>query len=108
MYPQEVWEKVSVVTPEVAEELRIFVYPQKLADELDGKDFRVREHGSGSACSEAPEIHESVVDEAEDGYDEGAKIQKKTSSTSGAIRTTPSVGRSSLLLKSSQKTCTRG
>jgi hypothetical protein len=32
---------------------------------------------------EAPEVHESVVYEAEEGYDdEGAKIQQKTSATS--------------------------
>jgi hypothetical protein len=95
---------VGVVAPEVRKELRIFVEPQELADDLYGDDLGVKERWGGSALSEAPEILESVVDEAEDGYDEGgAKIHKKTSATSGAIGLTPSVGRSSVLLKSSKK-----
>ena len=104
MHPQEVWEEMSVVAPEVGKELCIFVESQKLANYLDGEHFRVKERGSRPACCEASEILESVVDEAEDGYDEGgAKIHKKTSATSGAIGLTPSVGRSSVLLKSSKK-----
>ena len=109
MHLPEVREEVSVVASEVLEEFRIFVYPQELADELDGEDFRVVERWGGSPFSEAPEVLESVVYEAEDGDDEGAKIQEKTSATSGAIELTPSVGRSSVLLKSSNKqTCTWG
>jgi hypothetical protein len=74
---------VGVVAPEVGKELRIFIESQKLANDLDGEHFRVRERGGGSAPSEAPEVLESVIYEAEDGYDEGAKIhKKKTSATS--------------------------
>lgn len=41
-----------------------------------------------------------LVDKTEDGDDdEGVKIQKKTSATSGAIGPTPKVGKSSALLK---------
>jgi hypothetical protein len=80
VYPQEVREEeVGVVTPEVSKELRgVFVETQELADDLDGEDLRVGERRrSGSACSEAPEIHKLVVYKAEDGYDEGA-LRSKT------------------------------
>ena len=99
---------MGVVAPEVRKEFCVFVEPQELADDLDGEDLRVEERRGGSACSKAPELGDAVVDEAEDGDDEGVKIQKKTSATSGAIGLTPSVGRSSTLLKSSKETCTRG
>jgi hypothetical protein len=39
----------------------------------------------------------------DDGYDEGTKIYKKTSVLLGAIELIPSVGRSSLCLKSSEE-----
>jgi hypothetical protein len=68
---------MGVAAPEVRKELRVFVEPQELADDLDGKDFGVAERGSGSAPSEAPEVLESVIYEAEDGYDEGAKIHER-------------------------------
>jgi len=104
MHVQEVREEMGVVAPEVRKELRVLVYPQELADDLDSEDFGVAERGSGSAPSEAPEVLESVIYEAEYGYDEGAKIHKKTSATSlWCYWSTPSVGRSSLLLKSSKK-----
>jgi len=80
MHPQEVWEEMSVVAPEVGKELCIFVESQKLANYLDGEHFRVKERGSRPACCEASEILESVVDEAEDEEDEGAKIYKKKTS----------------------------
>jgi hypothetical protein len=76
MHSPEVREEVGVVAPEVSEEFGVFVEPQELADDLDGEDFRVGERGSGSAGSEVSEVLESVVDEAEDGYDEGAKIHE--------------------------------
>jgi hypothetical protein len=43
---------------------------------LYGKDLRVRERRGGSACSEASEILETVVYEAEGGYDGGVKIHE--------------------------------
>jgi hypothetical protein len=76
MHPPEAREEAGVVPAEVGEELRVLVEPQELADDLDGEDLRVGKRGSGSACSEAPEARESVVDEAEDGHDEGAKIHE--------------------------------
>ena len=104
MHVQEVREEVGVVPAEVREELRVFVEPQELADDLHSEDFGVAERGGGSALSEAPEVLETVIYEAEDGYDEAAKIHKKTSATSlWCYWSTPSVGRSSLLLKSSKK-----
>ena len=94
---EEVREVVSVVAPEVRKELCIFGESQKFADDLDGEHFRVAERWGGSAASDAL-LFEPVVDEAEDGHDEGAKIhKKKTSATSLVlIGSTPSVGRSSV------------
>ena len=44
MHPHEVREVVvGVVTPKVGKELPLFVESQKLADDLDGDDFRVAE-----------------------------------------------------------------
>ena len=63
-----------------------------------------RNHRAGAAKSLDPCMLMAVVYEAEDGDDEGAKIhKKKTSAMSGAIGSTPRVGRSSALLKSSKK-----
>jgi hypothetical protein len=103
MHLPEVREEVGVVAPEVRKELGVFVEPEELTDDLDSQYFRVTERGSGSAFSEAPEVLESVIYEAEDRDDEGAKIHRKTSAASGAIGSTPSVGVSSVLLKSSKK-----
>jgi hypothetical protein len=68
---------VGVVAAEVGKELRVFVYPQELTDNLDGEHFGVAERGSWSACPETPEFSDTVVDEAEDGNDEGAKIHER-------------------------------
>ena len=43
MHSPEVREEVGVVTPEVGEELCIFVESQELTDDLDGDDFGVAE-----------------------------------------------------------------
>ncbi len=59
--------------PEVGQELRILVYPQKLADDFNGENFRGAQRCGGSACSEPPEVSDAVIYEAEDGYDEGVK-----------------------------------
>jgi hypothetical protein len=92
MHTSEVREEVGVVAPEVRKEFCIFIESQELTDDLDGEHFRVAQRGSWSAPSETPEVLESVIYEAEDGYDEGAKIhKKKTSVTFGAIGSTPSV-----------------
>jgi hypothetical protein len=103
MHPQEVWEEMGVVAPEVRKEFCVFVYAEELTDDLYGDDFRVVECCGGSALSETSEVSDVVIYEAEDGYDEGVKIhKKKTSAMSGAIGSTPSVGRSSLSFKSSK------
>ncbi len=79
------------------------VEPQKLSDDLDGEDLGVRKFRGGAALTDTPSF-ELIVYQTGDGYDEGAKIhKKKTSAASGAIESTPSVGRSSLSLKSSKK-----
>jgi hypothetical protein len=96
---------VNVVALEVGKELCVFVYPKELTDYLDGEHFRVAQRRGGTTPSEAPEVSDAVVDEAEDGHDEGAKIHKRRPPLRlyGAIGSTPSVGRSSVWLKSSKK-----
>ena len=66
-------------------------------------DLRVEERRGESACSQLSEVGDAPVYEADDCLHEDARIQENTSATSGAIGTTPSVRRSSLLLKSSKK-----
>ncbi len=51
----------------------------------------------GTTLAESGVLLEPLLDEAEDGYDEGAKIHKqKTSAASGTIESTPNVGKFSL------------
>jgi hypothetical protein len=89
--------------PEVAVERPVGVQPEKLPDDLDGQDLRVRKLRSGTAPSNTPTL-EMIVDEAEDANYEGAKIhERKTPFCSRWIGAPPSVGRSSLLLKFSKK-----
>jgi hypothetical protein len=54
MHSREVREEVGVVTPEVGEELCIFVHPQELTDDLDGEDFGVVERGAGPRALRRP------------------------------------------------------
>ena len=103
IHPPEVREEVGVVTPEVREQLRVFVYPQGLADALDREDLRVVERGGRAAPSEASEVLEPVVDEAEDGHDEGAKIHERRPPLRRSVWSLPSVGRPSLRFKPSMK-----
>ena len=73
MHLPEVREEVGVVAPEVRKEFGVFIEPEELTDDLDSQYFRVTERGSESALSEAPEVLESVIYEAEDrDDDEGA------------------------------------
>jgi hypothetical protein len=76
MHASEVREEMGVVVPKVRKEFRVFIESQELADDLDGEHFRVAERWSGSTCSETPEFSDTVVDETEDGHDEGAKIHE--------------------------------
>ena len=55
MHPHEVREVVGIVAPEVGKELRVFIESQKLADDLDGDDFRVAESvGVGGRARRRP------------------------------------------------------
>ncbi len=102
-------EPLCVVAAEEEVDALVGVYAEELADDLDGEHLRVGKLWGGTALAVAPLApFEPVVHQAEDGHDEAAKIQEKTSMTFGAIGLTPSVGRSSLLLKPSKETCTRG
>jgi hypothetical protein len=104
MHSPEVREEVGVVTPEVGEELCIFVESQKLTDDLDGEDFGVAERGGGSACSEASEVGYAVVYKAKDGDDEGVKIQESEDLLVAWVGLAPpSVGRSRSLFNRSEK-----
>jgi len=76
MHMHQVREVVGVVAPEVGEELGVFVYAQELTDNLDGEDFGVAECRGRSAFSEASEVLDAIVYEAEDRDDEGVKIHE--------------------------------
>jgi hypothetical protein len=93
-------EPFAVVPSEEEVECLVSIYAEELSDHFDGEDLRVGELGRSAALAKAA-ILEVVIDEAEDSDDEGAKIHEKTSVTFAAIGLTPSVGRSSLWLKSS-------
>jgi hypothetical protein len=109
MHPPQIREKVGVVAPEVRKEFRVFAYPQELAYDLDGKDFRVAERRSGSACSEAPEVLELVVYEAEDGHDKGAKIHESEDLLLASVGLGTTERREvSLIIQPFGETCTRG
>ncbi len=67
MHQQGAQEEVEdVVASEVPEEFCGFEYSQRLADDLYGETFRVAQHWGRSPSSDAPEIVEWVVREAED------------------------------------------
>src|SRR3712207_4111645 len=101
-------EPLCVVTAEEEVDAFVGVETEELADHFDGEDLRIGKLRSGTALTDATPF-EPVVDKAEDGHDEGAKIhEQKTPVMFGAIGLTPSVGRSSLWLKYSRETCTRG
>jgi hypothetical protein len=109
MHASEVREEVGVVASEVGKEFCVFVYPQKLADDLDGEQFRVAERGSRSACSEAPEVSGVVVYEAEDGYDEGVKIHESGDLLVASVGLGTTERREvSLSIQPFGQTCTRG
>ena len=84
-------ELFIVVLSEAAVESFVGIDAGELSDDFDSNNLGVGEFrlgGHAFGCG--------VFDE------EAVKIRKKTSATSGAIGSTPSVGRSSLLLKSSK------
>ena len=109
MHPPQIREEVGVVTPEVRKEFGLFVYPQELAYDLDGEDFGVAERRSGPTCSEAPEVLDTIVDEAEDGYDEGAKIHESEDLLFASVGLGTTERREvSLFIQPFGETCTRG
>src|SRR3712207_6713515 len=86
-------EPLPVMPPEVAVERPVGVQSEKLPDDLDGQDLRVRKLRSGTAPSNTPTL-EMIGDEAEDANYEGAKIhERKTPFCSRWIGAPPSVGR---------------
>ena len=94
---------------EVRKELRVFVESQELTDDLDGNDLRVRERRGGSACFEAPEVGDAVVDETEDGDDEGVKIHEGGDLLLGSAGLGTTERREvSLSIQPFRETCTRG
>ena len=95
-------EPPSVVPAEEEVDALVGVYAEELSDYLEGENLRVRKLWRRAALTNAATL-EPVVDKAEDGDDEGAKIHEKTSVTFSVVGLTPSVGRSSLWLKSSNK-----
>jgi hypothetical protein len=100
---------VGVVATEVRKELRIFIESQELSDDLDGEDFRVAECWGGSTCSETPEVLDPVVDEAEDGYDEGAKIHESGDLLLASVGLVATERREVFsLVQALNETCTRG
>src|SRR5215218_5387206 len=98
----------AVVSAEVAVDTFVGVDAEELPYYFYGEDLCIGELRSRTAPADATLLLEPVVDEAEDGYDEGAKIHKKTSVTLGAIGLTPSVGRSSPWLNTSREKLAHG
>jgi hypothetical protein len=102
----ERWEPFAVVAAEEEVNAFVGVEAEELADDLHGQDFGVGELRSGPATSDASPL-EMVVHEAEDGHDEGAKLQEKTSFTPVGLVATERRGVFSFaqVLK---ETCSRG
>lgn len=98
MYLTEGREPCSVVSSEEEVDVLVGVYAEELTDDLYGEYLRVAELWGGTALTEPPiPSFESVVHQAEDSNDEGAKIhERKTSFCSRWIGVPPRVGRSSV------------
>ena len=73
---QEGGEPLALMLPEVVKDRLVGVEPRELSDDLDGEDLRVRKFRQWTTRSEMS-VFGSVVDEAEDGDDEGAKVHWK-------------------------------
>jgi len=72
-------EPLSVVSAEEEMDTLVGVEVKELADDLYDEDLRIRKLRSGTALADATSF-EPIVDKAEDGHDEGAKIHKKKTS----------------------------
>src|SRR5215207_2837201 len=74
---RRVGEPIAVMPSEVPKDRLVSVHAEELSDELDGENLRVGKLGSRTALANTAAL-EPVVDEAEDGDDEGAKIQERS------------------------------
>ena len=99
-------EPLPVMLPEVVKDRLVGVHAEELSDDLDGDGLRVGKLGSRTALTNTAAL-EPVVDEAEDGNDEGKEPRKKASFTPFGLIATERREVFSLaqVLK---ETCTRG
>jgi hypothetical protein len=95
---------LRIMPSEVAVGCLVGVEPKELSDDLDGEDLRAGEFRGGAALAQGSlvfEIRSSMRQKTE--TMKVLRSNQKTSAAFGAIESTTSVGRSSLLLKSSKK-----
>jgi len=97
------WEVLSIVTPEVDEEIFLGVDTEELSYDLDGQDLRVSELRVRTALAQLGFSLEPVVYEAENGDDEDAKIHELRPPSRRWLRAAPSVRRSRSSFNSSKK-----
>jgi hypothetical protein len=102
MDPAEGGEPSAVVPLEEEADAFVGVHAEELSDDLDGKDLGIGELRGRAALADAVSL-EPVVDEAEDGNDESAKIHERRPPLGRLVWSLPSVGRSSLWFKLSRK-----
>jgi hypothetical protein len=107
MYLAEGGGPFAVAPPEKAVDGLIGVYAEELADDLHSEDLRVGELGRRAALANAA-ILESVVDETEDGDDEGAKIHGRKSSFTLVGLVATERREVFCLVQALKETCTRG
>ncbi len=82
-------KRLGVVATEVGVDALVGIYPQELVDDLHDEHLTICKGGFGSAPSDAPHFSGSVVGQAEDANDEGAKIHCATTSSFFFIDETP-------------------
>jgi len=97
------WEVLSIVTPEVDEEIFLGVDTEELSYDLDGQDLRVSELRVRTALAQLGFSLEPIVYEAENGDDEDAKIHELRPPSRRWLRAPPSVRRSRSSFNSSKK-----
>jgi hypothetical protein len=102
MYLAKSGEPFCLVPPEEEVDGPVGVYAEELAYNLDGEHFGVRELRRRAALADAVAL-DSVIHEAEDADDEGAKIHEGRPPLRWLVWSLPSVGRSSLSFKPSRK-----
>jgi len=100
-------EPFTIVPSEEEVDGLVGVEPEELSYDLDGEDLGIGELGGWSAPSDAAFL-ESVVDEAEDADDEGAKIHRKRPPLASIGLGTTERREVSYVIQPFGKTCTRG